>query len=78
MRKQLISFAQITKFWVRDFSVWPIQSGRFGLADSVWEHFGQTMISCRNLTCSHFNANIPKSKRSFIWKNYKHDPRTNS
>jgi len=43
----------------------------FGLADSVravsvWGHFGQTMKSCRNLTCSHFDANILKSTRSFI------------
>jgi len=43
----------------------------FSLADlvwvvSVWGHFGQTINSCRNLTCSHFNANILKSTRSFI------------
>jgi len=31
-------------------SVWPIRSGRFGLAVSVTGHFGQTMKSCRNLT----------------------------
>jgi len=54
----------------------------FGLADSVWAvsvwgHFGQTMKSCRNLACSHFNANIFKSTRSFF-KNYKHDPRSNN
>jgi len=35
------------KNWVRDVS--------------VWGHFGQTMKSCRNLTCSYFNANILKS-----------------
>jgi len=43
----------------------------FGLVDSVWAvsvwgHFGQTMKSCRNLTCSLFNANLLKSTRSFI------------
>jgi len=38
----------------------------FGLVVSVWGHFGQTMKSCRNLTCWHFNANILKSTRSFI------------
>jgi len=37
------------------------RSGRFSLS-----HFSQTMKSCRNLTCSHFNPNIPKSLRSFI------------
>jgi len=38
----------------------------FGLAVSVWGHFSQTMKSCRNLTRSHFNANILKSTRTFI------------
>ena len=60
----------------------PFRSGLFRSVDisvwavSVWEHFGQTMKSCRNLTCSHFNANILKSTRSFILKKYKHDPRS--
>jgi len=45
----------------------------FGLVDlvravSVWGHFGQTTKSCRNLSCSHFNADILKSTRSFIKK----------
>jgi len=57
------------------------RSGRFGLAVSVWpfrpepirsrdfsvsRHFGQTMKSCRNLTCSHFNAIVLKSTKGFI------------
>jgi len=50
------------------------RSGRFDLAVSVWAvsvwgHFGQTMKSCRNLTRSHFNANVLKStRRLFILK----------
>ena len=44
---------------VREFSVW---------ADSVLGHFGQTMKSCRNLICSHFNANMLKSTKDFIKK----------
>ena len=40
-----------------DISVWAVL---------VWEHFGRTIKPCRNLTCSHFNANILKSTKSFI------------
>ena len=52
-------------------SVWPFRSGlfrsgRFGLAISVSRQFGQTMKSCRNLTCSLFYANVLKSTKGFI------------
>jgi len=54
------------------------RSGRFRLSCFGLGRFGHTMKSCRNRTCSAFNANIVKSTRSFIFKNYKHDPRSNS
>jgi len=50
----------------------------FGLVVSVSRHFGQTMKSCRDLTCSLFDANALKSTKGFIYKNYKQDSRSNS
>ena len=39
----------------QDFSVWPFQSRDISiLVVSVSKHFGQTMKSCRNVTCSLF------------------------
>jgi len=36
----------------QDFSVWPFRSRDFSvLVVSISRHFGQTMKSCRNLTC---------------------------
>jgi len=93
------------RFRVRDFSVRPIRSGRFGLsrfclsrfglsrfdlADWVWpfrsgdilvtRHFGQTMKSCRNLTCSLFNAMQTglHHQKVLFKKKHKHDPTSNS
>jgi len=52
----------------RDFSV---------LVVPVSRHFGQAMKSRRNLICSLFNANVLKSTKGFIKKNYKQDPTVN-
>jgi len=35
---------------------------------SVSRRFGQTMKSCKNLTCSLFNANFLKSAKDFIYR----------
>ena len=62
-------------------SVWSIRSRDFSvLVVSVSTNFGQIMKSCRNLTCSLFNANVLKSTKGFIKKKlqtwYK-DPKVN-
>ena len=54
---------------VRDFSVWPFRSGLFRSGDISIRLFK----SCRNLICSHFNANILKAKRNLFKKNYKYE-----
>jgi len=66
---------------IGDFSVWPIRYEPFRSRDfsvlvvSVSRHFGQNMKFCRNLTCSFFNANVLKSTKGLIQKNYEHDPK---
>ena len=42
------------------------ETGLFGLAVSVPRHFGQTMESSRNLTCSLLNANKLKSTKGLF------------
>jgi len=65
---------------MQNFSVTLSGTGLFGLAVSVRgfsvmavsvsRHFGHAMKSCRNLTCSLFNANLLKSTKGFISKHY--------
>jgi len=53
----------------QDYSVWSFRSRNFSvLVVSVSRRFGQTMKSCKNLTCSLFNANFLKSTKDFIYR----------